>query len=110
MEEGIIIEKALENLEKQTGVTAIWRPRNGEVDGEIVLTYNDKPYRMPVEIKKEVRAHQLGKLFDLKKQLKRVMVVAEYITCSPNNIHCIRLKPGATLSKDINSLLIKMET
>jgi len=66
MEEAILIEKALENLAKQTGVTAIWRPQNGDVDGEIELTYNDKPYRIPVEVKKEVRAHQLGKLFDLK--------------------------------------------
>ena len=79
MEENIIIEKALENLEKQTGVTATWQPLGGEADGEIQFIYNEKPYRIPVEIKKEVRAHQLNKLFDLKKRLKKVMVVAEYI-------------------------------
>lgn len=79
MEENIIIGKALENLEKQTGVKATWRPRRGEVDGEIKFTYNKEPYQIPVEFKKELRAHQLGKLFDLKKQLKNLMVVAEYI-------------------------------
>jgi hypothetical protein len=79
MEDKIIIEKALENLAKQTGVTAIWRQQGRDVDGEIQFTYNEELYRIPVEVKKEVRAHQLGKLFDLKKKLKRVMVVAEYI-------------------------------
>ena len=79
MEERIIIERALDNLQKQTGIIATWRPPGGKGNGEIEFIYNEKPYRMPVEVKKEVRAHQLGKLFDLKKQLKKVMVVAEYI-------------------------------
>jgi hypothetical protein len=79
MDAKIIIEKALDNLEKQIGVTATWRHEGGDVDGEIYFTYNKEHYRIPVEVKKEVRAHQLGKLIDLKKQLKKVMVVAEYV-------------------------------
>jgi hypothetical protein len=79
MEERIIIEKALDNLEKQTGIIAVWRPQVGETDGEIELTYNNEMYRIPVEVRKEVRAHQLGKLFRQKKQLEKVMVIAEYI-------------------------------
>jgi len=57
----------------------LWRQQDRDVDGEIQFIYNKELYRIPVEVKKEVRAHQLGKLFDLKKKLKRVMVVAEYI-------------------------------
>ena len=79
MEKRIIIEKALDNLQKYTGIIATWRPQEGRESGEIKFTYNDEPYWIPVEVKKEVRAHQLGNLFDLKKQLKKVMVVAEYI-------------------------------
>ena len=78
MEDNIIIEKALENLARQTGITATWQ-QGRDVDGEIQFTHNEELYRIPVEVKREVRAHQLGKLFDLKKKLKRVMVVAEYI-------------------------------
>ena len=33
MEENLIIEKALENLAKQTGITATWRQQGGNVDG-----------------------------------------------------------------------------
>ena len=79
MEERLIIEKALENLEKRTQVKATWQRGDGLVDAEIHFTYNHEAYHIPVEIKAEVRAHQLGKLFDLKKKLKKVMVVAEYI-------------------------------
>ena len=79
MEKKLIIEKALENLEKHTRVKATWRTGGEPLDGEIHFNYNGETYQIPVEIKADVRAHQLAKLFDLKKQLKKVMVVAEYI-------------------------------
>jgi hypothetical protein len=79
MEELLIIDKALANLEKQTQLKATWRPLSGLVDGEIRFDYNGETYQLPVEIKAEVRAHQLSRLFDQKKQLNKLMVVAEYI-------------------------------
>jgi hypothetical protein len=79
MEENLIIEKALDNLEKQTRVEATWQPGGGQLDGDIGFIYNHKTYHIPVEIKAEIRAHQLPRLFDLKKKLKKVMVVANYI-------------------------------
>lgn len=79
MKERLIIEKALANLEKQTQVKATWKPRGGPVDGEIRFTFNGKTYRIPVDIKAEVRAHQLAGLIDLKRNLQQIMVVAEYI-------------------------------
>lgn len=79
MEESLIIEKALDNLEKQTRIEATWQPGSGQLDGDIRFIYNHKAYHIPVEIKAEVRAHQLPRLFDLKKKLKKLMVVADYI-------------------------------
>lgn len=79
MKEHLIIEKAQANLEKQTQLRAHWQPHDGQKDGEISFTYNDEIHRIPIEIKKEVRAHQLAGLIDLKRSLNKLMVVAEYI-------------------------------
>jgi len=79
MEEKIIVGTALENLEKQTRIEATWLPGGGTLDGEIRFIYNQKTHHIPVEIKAEVRAHQIPRLFDIKKKLKKLMVVADYI-------------------------------
>jgi hypothetical protein len=79
MKEQLIIQKALDNLEKQTQVRATWRPGGGPVDGEIRFTYNGEDYHLPVGIKTEVRAHQLAGLIEQKQHLRQLMVVAEYI-------------------------------
>lgn len=81
MEERIIIEKALENWQKQTGIQATWQPNahRPEADGQIEFTYAGEQYEIAVEIKREIRAHQLTNLLLQKKQLKKLLVVAEYI-------------------------------
>jgi hypothetical protein len=81
MDERVIIEKALERLQEQTGIAATWRPAppRHETDGEVELTYNKEPRVIPVEIKTEIRANQLEKLIRQKTQFGQLLVVAEYI-------------------------------
>jgi hypothetical protein len=81
MEERIIIENSLDNWQKQTGILATWQPNahRPEADGQIEFTYAGKQYKIAVEIKREIWAHQLTNLLLQKKQLKKLLVVAEYI-------------------------------
>lgn len=76
-----IVNTALENLQKNTGLTGIFRDhKNQKIDAEIELVFKNKGYYFPVEVKKEIRQHQLAQITYQQLRLKRkVMVVAEYI-------------------------------
>lgn len=76
-----IVNTALENLQRDTGVVGIFRDYHDQTaDGEVELVFNNKRHLFLAEIKKEVRPHQLAQLTYLQQKKKRkVMVIAEYI-------------------------------
>ena len=73
-----IVHLALENLEKETGITGRWKKR-GDVDGEITLRKKGLELHYYVEVKKEVRLHQLGQLSKYREQYDNLMLIAEHI-------------------------------
>lgn len=80
METAIIINNALGQLEHHTGLKAKWHPGGPkELDGKIDFRYNNQLHTVFIEVKKELRNHQLPQLEELKKNYQPLMVVAEYI-------------------------------
>lgn len=56
-----IVHIALENLHQITGIEGYWKDLD-PLDGELVLTVNDQKITFVVEIKQEVRTHQLRQI------------------------------------------------
>jgi hypothetical protein len=80
MKQANIIQKAIGQLEQNRGIPLKWYAKGpDELDGKIELRYKKKKYDAYVEVKKELRSHQLPALFKQKKKYHPLMVVAEYI-------------------------------
>jgi hypothetical protein len=81
MNEREVINTALENLEKKTGVIGIFRDYDDKtVDGKVELAFRNNKYKFLVEVKKEVRPQQLAQLtYQQQKLKKRIMLIAENI-------------------------------
>jgi hypothetical protein len=79
MNEDIIIAKALERLNQNTGFIATWKPDYGEIDGKLDLFFEQDETKFFVEVKTELRQHQLPKLLEMAKKFHPFMVVAENI-------------------------------
>jgi len=81
MERVEIVNTALDNLQKNTGLTGIFRNHHDKtIDGEVNLIFKNKDHIFLVEVKKEVQPHQLAQLNYQKKRLKRqIMLIAENI-------------------------------
>ncbi len=82
METDIIVYNALEQLQRNTGITAKWHPYGtaaAKLDGKIDFRYNGEPHKVFIEVRKELRNHQLPLLEKLKETHRPLMVVAEYI-------------------------------
>lgn len=73
-----IVQLALNNLNKETGIVGRWTERR-DIDGEVKLVVNDKTLHYFVEVKREVRRHQLDQLLRCRKQFTDVLLVAEHI-------------------------------
>lgn len=73
-----IVNIALENLEKETGITGKWTDRN-DIDGEVDFVINDENFHYYVEVKTEVRPHQVNQLLKYQKQFNNVLLIAERI-------------------------------
>ena len=56
-----IIHKAIEELKQTTGIDAIYK-RTKSLDGEIKFAFNDVAFEFTVEIKQELRMHQLPQI------------------------------------------------
>ncbi len=56
-----IIQLALDNLNKATGIQAIWE-RNDTLDGYLHFTLNQSKYKFVVEVKREIRNHQIPEI------------------------------------------------
>jgi hypothetical protein len=80
MEADLIIQNAIEQLENHTGIKAhVDQKAIEEVDGRLHFIYNGKTYIAFIEVKKELRNHQLPVLEKLKTDYHPLMVIAEYI-------------------------------
>ncbi len=72
-----ILHKALENIEDPAHIYGKFEP-TGVLDGNIVLHFPYRPsLRMVVEIKKELRQHQLPQLIQKKQEYVNFLLVAE---------------------------------
>ena len=80
MENAILIQKAIEQLAHHTGIKAqVDHKTPAEIDGRIKFRYNNQQYNLFIEVKKELRNHQLPQLEKLRDQYHPLMVLAEYI-------------------------------
>ena len=75
-----IIYKALENLATNTGVKAVWKQDyRKENDGEIDFIIDNENLHFIIEIKKELRQHQVPNIIDMANGKDTFMVVAQNI-------------------------------
>lgn len=73
-----IIHIALDNLLHNTGIEGFWQ-ETGQLDGGLDLTVNGQKYNFVVEIKREVRTHQLRQIEDYFQHYDNLMLVATRI-------------------------------
>jgi len=73
-----IVEIAIENLTQTTGIQGIWN-ENGPLDGVLKLIINNQKYSFVVEVKQEVRTHQLNQLEEYHRLYDNLMLVANHI-------------------------------
>ncbi len=50
-----------------------------EIDGQIEFRINNNPLKLHIEVKKEIRIHQLPQLFELAERFKPLIIVAQHI-------------------------------
>jgi hypothetical protein len=80
MREYEIVHIALENLQKNVGITGNWADHGlKELDGNMELTLENNTLKFNVEIKQELRNHQMPKIIEQAKRLGPMMVVANRI-------------------------------
>lgn len=77
MTEQEIIHMALENLQKNAQIKATWETvAQKELEGQVIINIDNQNIKYYVEIKNELRNHQLQKIIKLKQQYQPLMVVA----------------------------------
>jgi len=76
--ENEIIHIALENLRQNTAIDGFWG-ETGPLDGVLDLTINGSIHNFTVEVKREVRAHQLRQIEDYFQRYDNLMVIANRI-------------------------------
>ncbi len=63
MKETTLIHTALENLERTNGIGAVWEEMtNTDFDGKLKFDYENHHFSFNVEIKKDIRNHQIEKI------------------------------------------------
>jgi hypothetical protein len=63
MKETTLIHTALENLERTNGIGAVWEEMtNTDFDGKLKFDYENHHFTFNVEIKKDIRNHQIEKI------------------------------------------------
>lgn len=70
-----IVHLALDNLEKETGIVGRWTERR-DIDGEIDFIINNQNLHYFVEVKREVRPHQIDQLLKYRNQFNNVLLIA----------------------------------
>jgi hypothetical protein len=80
MKENNIIEIAIENLWNNYFLEATWKPMyNKQIDGVLDIFINNLAIEFKVQVKQELRNHQLDKIVEMAKQHKPLMIVAQRI-------------------------------
>ena len=80
MKEYEITQVALENLKENIGIVGNWYERGiHELDGTMELIIENQPLKFNVEIKQELRNHQLPKIIEMAQRYGSLMVVANRI-------------------------------
>jgi len=80
MKESDIVQIALENLEKAFKIRGKWKPLDKkEVDGKIDLFIDEQKLTFNIEVKAEIREHQLSRIIEKAERNKPFMVVAQRI-------------------------------
>ncbi len=80
MNEPLIIERALENLKAATKLNGKWTAYEDNVfDGELELLFGKQKIRFLIEIRKELRNHQLVQLINLPRADKPLVIIADHI-------------------------------
>lgn len=70
-----IIHISLQNLNQLTDIQATWN-NNGPLDGELDFTVNGNTYTFTVQIKRELRTHQLHQVEDCSHRFEPFLLVA----------------------------------
>lgn len=80
MKEDEIIQLAIENLQKNSGIIANWlEENNSKGDGQVTIKIEEQILRFTAEIKQELRNYQLPQIFDQAKQSDHFIVIANHI-------------------------------
>jgi hypothetical protein len=79
MNETQIVNNALGRLNIQTGLTGNWMPLDLEIDGELDFLFENKKLHMYVEVKNELRNHQMPQILEMAKKYTPFMVIADRI-------------------------------
>lgn len=80
MKEVNVIHRALENLKENTGIQAVYKDTpKGTTDGVLTVTIKGKKLTFNVEIKNELRYHQLQGIIDRQKKETPLIVIANKI-------------------------------
>jgi hypothetical protein len=82
IEEKFIIETAIDNLQKYYAMKANWKHKSKspkEIDGEFAIVLNDNELKFNLEIKRELRNHQMPKIKEMAIEYKPLIIVAANI-------------------------------
>lgn len=73
-----LVNIALQRLKESTGIKANWT-KKGPLDGLLDLQFHNQRHSFIVEIKKEIRQHQLYQIEKFNREHKSLIVVADHI-------------------------------
>ncbi len=79
--ETAIIQEALQNFEKNTGIKGTWKDAkatatdNG-MDGDVYFTYDKKKVMLPIEVRKKIGPQHLPAITEKQKKAKGLMLLA----------------------------------
>jgi len=76
-----VLNNALQNLEKIVPIKWNWNPINGTqdpgIDGDLEMQLNDKTIKFNVEVKKDVKNHQMLNIYEFNREFDNFLLVAE---------------------------------
>ncbi len=77
MDMQLIIQTALETLERNTTITANWKALKGLTDGELTITAGANTFNFLTEVKREVRPQHIAGILRQKAQFGNLIIIAE---------------------------------
>lgn len=81
MKEAEVLHNALQNLERVVPIKWNWNPTNGTqdlgIDGNLEVHLNDKTIKFNVEVKKDVKNHQMLNIYEFNRKFQNFLLVSE---------------------------------